>query len=259
MGLQFIWWSTRGHGCCRVWPLQEGWTCGICETPRLKQPVTEGAAQCIQCPWGGGTCCSTGMTACPKLSCLPPLPCPEDYPGQSWPTLVPSCWNRKGTSPNCSHNVGSIKLSKMSWYAETLRVPFTETKGQSPTLKKQTPHLSPPYTKLYPISIIWRGVPILLAINYTSDLNKARSNHSERLLQEYKYLFCKVMVLTIPQTSFNHIIEESYLEWKKLPKVTSQNTTFMLRVLFLINAPCGYKSTTKNTMTQVTTKIFFFN
>jgi len=35
--------------------------------------------------------------------------------------------------------VGSMKLFKMSWYAESLRVPFTGTKGSSPTPEKQ-PH-----------------------------------------------------------------------------------------------------------------------
>jgi len=44
-----------------------------------------------------------------------------------------------GTSPNCFHKVGSMKLSKMSWYAEKLGVPFTGTKGPSPTPEKQ-PH-----------------------------------------------------------------------------------------------------------------------
>uniref|UniRef100_A0A3Q0R1X6 Tyrosine-protein kinase n=1 Tax=Amphilophus citrinellus TaxID=61819 RepID=A0A3Q0R1X6_AMPCI len=32
-------------------------------------------------------------------------------------------------SPNCSHKVGSMKLSKMSWYAKALRVPLPGTKG----------------------------------------------------------------------------------------------------------------------------------
>ncbi|CAI9562723.1 unnamed protein product, partial [Staurois parvus] len=35
----------------------------------------------------------------------------------------------KGPSPNCSHKVGSMKLSKMSLYADALRVPFTGTKS----------------------------------------------------------------------------------------------------------------------------------
>ncbi|KAG7317169.1 hypothetical protein KOW79_019467 [Hemibagrus wyckioides] len=52
-------------------------------------------------------------------------------------TGVQSCWNRKGSSPNSSHKVWSRKLSKMSWYAEALRVPFTGTKGPSPTPEKQ--------------------------------------------------------------------------------------------------------------------------
>ncbi|KAK3549116.1 hypothetical protein QTP70_032576 [Hemibagrus guttatus] len=62
-------------------------------------------------------------------------------------TGVQSCWNRKGSSPNCNHKVGSMKLSKMSWYAEALRVPFNGTKGPSPT--PETQHLN---------SVIWRGV-----------------------------------------------------------------------------------------------------
>ena len=31
-------------------------------------------------------------------------------------TGAQSCWNRKGSSPNCSHKVGSVQLSKMSWF-----------------------------------------------------------------------------------------------------------------------------------------------
>jgi len=40
-------------------------------------------------------------------------------------TAAQSCWNRK--------------LSKLSWYAEAFRVPFTGTKGPSPATEKQ-PH-----------------------------------------------------------------------------------------------------------------------
>ncbi|XP_051528965.1 uncharacterized protein LOC127426291 [Myxocyprinus asiaticus] len=61
-------------------------------------------------------------------------------------TGAQSCWNRKGPSPNCSHKVGSMELSKISWYAEAFRVPFTGTKGPSPAPEKQ-PHTiipSPP-------------------------------------------------------------------------------------------------------------------
>ena len=53
-------------------------------------------------------------------------------------TGAQSCWNRKGPSPNCSHKVGSMKLSKMSWYGETLRVLFTGTKGPKPNPWKTT-------------------------------------------------------------------------------------------------------------------------
>ena len=59
-------------------------------------------------------------------------------------TGAQSCWNRKRPSPNCSHKVGSMKLSKMSWYAEALRVPFTGTKGPSPTPEKQPHTIIPP-------------------------------------------------------------------------------------------------------------------
>ena len=53
--------------------------------------------------------------------------------------LVQSCWNRKGPSPNCFHKAGSMKWSKISWYAEAFRVPFTGTKGPSPAPEKQPP------------------------------------------------------------------------------------------------------------------------
>jgi hypothetical protein len=43
-----------------------------------------------------------------------------------------SCWNRKGPSPNCCHNVGSTKSSRMSSYAVVLRFLFTGTKWFSP-------------------------------------------------------------------------------------------------------------------------------
>ena len=54
-------------------------------------------------------------------------------------TGAQSCWNRKGPSPNCSHKVGSMELSNISWYAEAFRVPFTGTKGPSPAPEEQ-PH-----------------------------------------------------------------------------------------------------------------------
>jgi len=58
-------------------------------------------------------------------------------------TGVQSCWNKNGPSPNYSHNVGGMKLSKMYWYAEELRVPFTGTKGPSPTPEKQLQTITP--------------------------------------------------------------------------------------------------------------------
>ncbi len=51
-------------------------------------------------------------------------------------TGAQSCWNRKWSSPDCSHNVGSIPLSKMSQYAETLRFPLTGSKRPSLTPEK---------------------------------------------------------------------------------------------------------------------------
>lgn len=39
------------------------------------------------------------------------------------------CWNRKGQSQNCYHIDWSMKLSKISWNAESLRVPLTGNKG----------------------------------------------------------------------------------------------------------------------------------
>ncbi|XP_058258308.1 uncharacterized protein LOC131361290 isoform X2 [Hemibagrus wyckioides] len=64
-------------------------------------------------------------------------------------TGAQSCWKRKGPAPNCSHKVGSMELSKMSWYAEAFRVPFTGTKGPSPAPEKQPHTIIPPPPKLY--------------------------------------------------------------------------------------------------------------
>jgi len=49
-----------------------------------------------------------------------------------------------GRGRPCSHKVGSMKFSKMSWYVEALRVPFTGTKGPSPTPEKQPHTIIPP-------------------------------------------------------------------------------------------------------------------
>ena len=59
-------------------------------------------------------------------------------------TGAQSCWNRKGPSSNCSHKVGSMELSNMSWYAEAFRLPFTGTKGSSPAPEKQPHSIIPP-------------------------------------------------------------------------------------------------------------------
>ena len=50
-------------------------------------------------------------------------------------TGVQSCWNRR------FHKVGSMKLSKISWYAE---VPFTGSKGPSLAPEKQPHTIIPP-------------------------------------------------------------------------------------------------------------------
>ena len=55
-----------------------------------------------------------------------------------------SCWNRKGSSPKCSHKVGSMELSNISWYAEAFRVPFLGSKGPSPAAEKQPHTIIPP-------------------------------------------------------------------------------------------------------------------
>ncbi|MEQ2289421.1 hypothetical protein AMECASPLE_032821 [Ameca splendens] len=59
-------------------------------------------------------------------------------------TGAQSCLKMKGFSLNCSHKVGSMELSKISWYAEAFRVPFTGTKGPSPAPEKQPHSIIPP-------------------------------------------------------------------------------------------------------------------
>ena len=46
---------------------------------------------------------------------------------------------QEGASQSCSHKVGSMELSNISWYAEGFRVPYTGTEGPSPAPEKQ-PH-----------------------------------------------------------------------------------------------------------------------
>ncbi len=55
----------------------------------------------------------------------------------------------KGTFPNCSHKVGSIALSKMSWYAEALRFPFNGRKWPRLTPEKQSQTIITSSTKHY--------------------------------------------------------------------------------------------------------------
>ena len=64
-------------------------------------------------------------------------------------TGAQSCWNRKEPSPNCSHKVGSIELSNISWYAEAFSVLFTGTKGPSPAPEKQPHTIIPPPPTLH--------------------------------------------------------------------------------------------------------------
>nr|XP_061825561.1 glucoside xylosyltransferase 1-like isoform X2 [Nerophis lumbriciformis] len=59
-------------------------------------------------------------------------------------TGAQSCWKRKGPALNCSHKVGSMELSKMFWYPGAFKVPFTGTKGPSPTPEKQLHTIIPP-------------------------------------------------------------------------------------------------------------------
>ena len=59
-------------------------------------------------------------------------------------TGAQSCWNRKRPSLNCSHKVGSVELSNISWYAEVFRVPFTGTNGPSLAPEKQPHTIIPP-------------------------------------------------------------------------------------------------------------------
>ena len=59
-------------------------------------------------------------------------------------TGAQSCWNRKWPGPNCSHKIGSVELSNISWYAESFIVPFIRTKGPSPAPEKQPRTIIPP-------------------------------------------------------------------------------------------------------------------
>lgn len=70
-----------------------------------------------------------------------------------------TCWNRMGPSQNCYLKVRSMKLSKKSLYAETLRVSFTETKGLGPVPKEQPLHHNPASPKLYTCLSAVRQVP----------------------------------------------------------------------------------------------------
>ena len=66
-------------------------------------------------------------------------------------TGAQSCWNRKKPSPNCSHKVGSMKLSNIS-YGDAFRVPLIGTKGP-------TSHHNPLSTKLHTWHNAVRQVP----------------------------------------------------------------------------------------------------
>ncbi|MED6258230.1 hypothetical protein ATANTOWER_004537 [Ataeniobius toweri] len=58
-------------------------------------------------------------------------------------TSAQSCWKRNGPSPNCSHKVRSMELSKIMWYADTFNVLFTGTKGPCPAPEKHSHSIIP--------------------------------------------------------------------------------------------------------------------
>lgn len=58
-------------------------------------------------------------------------------------TGAQSCWNGKEPSSNFVHRAGSLALSKMSWYTEALRLPFTGSKGPSSNPEKQSYNIIP--------------------------------------------------------------------------------------------------------------------
>ena len=70
--------------------------------------------------------------------------------------------NMKGPSQNCSHKVGNMELSNISWCAEAFRVPFTGTKGPSPAPEKQ-PHTIIPLHQTLHLAQCSQTSTILLA------------------------------------------------------------------------------------------------
>ncbi len=91
--------------------------------------------------------------------------------------LFQSCWNKKGPSPNFSHNVGSIALSKMSWYAEALSL--TGSKRQSsPTPEKQPHTIIPPptnFSQSTQCSLAGNDLPVYAEPRFAHQALKQRS------------------------------------------------------------------------------------
>ena len=61
-----------------------------------------------------------------------------------WTLLCALVGSHVGTGRGHPQTVGSMKLSKISWYAEAFRVPFTGTKGPSPAPEEQPHTIIPP-------------------------------------------------------------------------------------------------------------------
>lgn len=54
----------------------------------------------------------------------------------------------RGSAPSCSHTVGSMEISKMSWDPEEFKVHFTGDRGLSPAPEKQPHTITTPSTKM---------------------------------------------------------------------------------------------------------------
>uniref|UniRef100_A0AAR2JQE6 Uncharacterized protein n=1 Tax=Pygocentrus nattereri TaxID=42514 RepID=A0AAR2JQE6_PYGNA len=74
-----------------------------------------------------------------------------------------------------------MKLSKISWFAEALRVPFTGTKGLSPTPEKQ-PHIIIPPTPNFTLgtmqSVSYRSPGNHQTQTHTSDFHTEKPDSS---------------------------------------------------------------------------------
>ncbi len=74
-----------------------------------------------------------------KSSSFPPNSSNHVFMDLAYCTGAQSCWNIKGTFPNCFCKAASIALSKIYWNGEALRLPFTGSKEPSPTHEKNYP------------------------------------------------------------------------------------------------------------------------